>query len=55
MAYEPGEHFVYNSGGTYMLSEVISRVTGGNLMKWLREKLFTPLNIADVSWDVHGM
>ena len=54
MAYEPGEHFVYNSGGTYMLSEVISRVTGGNLMKWLREKLFTPLNIADVSWDVHG-
>ena len=25
MAYEPGEHFVYNSGGTYMLSEVISR------------------------------
>ena len=39
MAYEPAEHFVYNSGRTYMLSEVIRRVTGRSLMKWLREKL----------------
>lgn len=28
IVYEPGTHFVYNSGGTYMLSELISRVTG---------------------------
>ena len=54
MAYAPGEHFVYNSGGTYMLSEVISRATGKSLFQWLREKLFEPLGITDVSWDVNG-
>lgn len=54
MAYAPGEHFVYNSGGTYMLSEVISRVTGKSLFAWLREKLFAPLGITDVCWDVNG-
>ena len=54
MAYAPGEHFVYNSGGTYMLSEVISRATGKSLFQWLQEKLFEPLGITDVSWDVNG-
>lgn len=54
MAYAPGEHFVYNSGGTYMLSEVISRATGKSLFQWLKEKLFEPLGITDVSWDVNG-
>lgn len=54
MAYAPGEHFVYNSGGTYMLSEVISRTTGKSLFQWLQEKLFEPLGITDVSWDVNG-
>lgn len=54
MAYMPGERFVYNSGGTYMLSEVISRVTGKSLRIWLQEKLFAPLGITDVSWDIHG-
>lgn len=54
MAYAPGERFVYNSGGTYMLSEVISRTTGKNMMAWLLEKFFEPLGITDVSWDVHG-
>lgn len=54
MAYAPGEHFVYNSGGTYMLSEVISRTTGKSLFQWLQEKLFEPLGITDVCWDVNG-
>lgn len=54
MAYDPGEHFVYNSGGTYMLSEIISRVTGKSLFEWLKEKLFGPLGITDVSWDTNG-
>ena len=53
MAYAPGEHFVYNSGGTYMLSEVISRTTGKSLFQWLQEKLFEPLGITDVCWDVN--
>ena len=31
--------FVYNSGGTYMLSELISRVTGMCLKDWLQTHL----------------
>ena len=54
IVYEPGTHFVYNSGGTYMLSELISRVTGMCLKDWLQTHLFDPLEITDVSWDKHG-
>lgn len=54
IVYEPGTHFVYNSGGTYMLSELISRVTGMCLKDWLQTHLFDPLKITDVSWDKHG-
>lgn len=54
IVYEPGTHFVYNSGGTYMLSELISRVTGMCLKDWLQKHLFDPLEITDVSWDKHG-
>lgn len=54
MTYEPGEKFVYDSGGTYMLSEIISRVTGMPMVEYLKEKLFKPLHIMDVMWDFHG-
>lgn len=54
VVYEPGTTFVYDSGGTYMLSEVISRVTGRSLFEYMKEKFFGPLDITDVSWDVHG-
>lgn len=53
MVYEPGTHFIYNSGGTYMLSELISRVSGMCLMDWLQKHVFNPLNITDVCWDKH--
>lgn len=54
MLYEPGTTFVYDSGGTYMLSEIISRVTGKSMFEYMKEKVFGPLGITDVSWDVHG-
>lgn len=54
MAYEPGIRFVYNSGGTYMLSEIIGRVTGMCLKDWLQKYVFDPLGIAGVCWDTNG-
>ncbi len=54
MAYEPGAHFIYNSGGTYMLSEIISKVTGMCLLDWLQKQVFGPLGITDVCWDTNG-
>lgn len=54
MTYEPGEKFVYDSGGTYMLSEIITKVTGQRMADYLREKLLYPLEIKDFLWETHG-
>lgn len=54
MVYEPGEKFVYDSGATYVLSEIISRVSKMPLVEFLRKRLFEPLHIMDVMWDFHG-
>ena len=48
---EPGTHFVYNSGATYMLAAIIRRVTGSNVREYLMEQIFEPLNIAPGIWE----
>lgn len=53
MVYEPGEKFVYDSGGTYIMSEIITRLTGKTLVEYLKPRLFEPLHINDISWDMH--
>ena len=45
VAYEPGTHFVYNTGGTYWLSAIVQHVTGLPLLEYLQVKLFEPLGI----------
>jgi len=50
LAYEPGTHFQYNSGATYLLSAIIQRLTGQTLLEYLTPRLFEPLGIRDVSW-----
>ena len=48
--YEPGTHFVYNNGGTCMLSCIVQKITGMSLLDFLSCKLFMPLGIDGVSW-----
>lgn len=48
---EPGTHFLYNTTGTYMLSAVITRVTGRSVMDYLKPRLFEPLGITDIHWE----
>lgn len=50
--YEPGTHFVYNSGASYMLSAIIQKVTGQTLLEYLKPRLFEPLGIENPKWDV---
>lgn len=50
--HEPGTFFVYNSGATYMLSAIIQKVTGVTLLEYLTPRLFTPLNITGMDWEV---
>jgi CubicO group peptidase (beta-lactamase class C family) len=49
--HKPGTHFVYNTAATYMLSAIISKVTGGRLLDYLKPRLFEPLGIQGATWD----
>ena len=50
--HEPGTVFVYNSGATYMLSAILQRLTGSNLLDYLRPRLFEPLGASEATWQV---
>lgn len=50
--YEPGTHFVYNSGATYMLSAIVQKVTGMTILDYLTPRLFAPLGIEGPTWEV---
>lgn len=49
--YEPGTHFVYNNGASYLLSAIVQKASGETLLDYLRPRLFEPLGIAEAAWD----
>ncbi|HWB24595.1 MAG TPA: serine hydrolase [Chitinophagaceae bacterium] len=49
---KPGTKFLYNSMGTYMLSAIVTKVTGQKVIDYLRPRLFDPLGIKDIDWEV---
>ena len=49
--HKPGEYFLYNSVGTYMLSAIVQQVTGEKLIDYLDTRLFQPLHIDRPEWD----
>jgi CubicO group peptidase (beta-lactamase class C family) len=49
--YQPGTWFVYNTAATYMLSAIITRLTGMPLVDYLRSRLFDPLGIENPNWQ----
>jgi CubicO group peptidase (beta-lactamase class C family) len=49
--HEPGTHFLYNTGATYMLSAIVQKTTGMKLVDYLQPRLFEPLGIEDPVWD----
>lgn len=50
--FEPGRHFAYNSGGSYMLSAIITRLTGKSMVEYLTPRLLNPLGISGAYSDV---
>lgn len=48
---EPGSHFLYNTGATYMLSAIVQQLSGENLMQFLKPRLFDPLGITGADWE----
>jgi CubicO group peptidase (beta-lactamase class C family) len=57
MAGDPGNKFVYCSGGMHLLSGIISQTTGVNALEFARRELFRPLGISDMAWptDSNGV
>lgn len=49
--YQPGTWFVYNTGATYMLSAVLTKLTGESLVEYIRPRLFEPLGIENPFWE----
>lgn len=49
---EPGTQFIYNSMNTYMLSAILTKITQMSLLEYLRPRLFEPLGINHVTWEL---
>ena len=45
-----GRNFSYCTGGVFVLSEVLEKVTGMRTDRYAQEKLFGPLGISDAQW-----
>ncbi|HKC37816.1 MAG TPA: serine hydrolase [Chitinophagaceae bacterium] len=52
---EPGSVFLYNSLATYMLSAIVQKVTGQKVIDYLAPRLFKPLGIQGVDWEIDPM
>jgi CubicO group peptidase (beta-lactamase class C family) len=50
--YPPGSHFLYNTGASYLLSCIVSNLTGQSVLDYLTRRFFEPLGITGATWDV---
>ena len=50
--HEPGTIYVYSSAASYMLSAIVTRVTGQTVHDFLKPRLFDPLGVTNIRWDV---
>ena len=51
MSDEPGTQFVYNSGGSHLLSGIITNKTGQSAEEFAEENLFNKLGINNWEWE----
>ena len=52
LAFEPGSHFAYNSGATYLVSAALRKATGQGVLDYLRPRFLRPIGVTDdVVWD----
>lgn len=50
MANAPGSSFLYNSGNPYLLSALITKLTGKSAFEYAKHELFEPLGIKSAKW-----
>lgn len=50
--HEPGTYYRYSTHGSHMLSAIVEKATGQNMLEFLYEHLFKPLDIPKPQWEV---
>jgi CubicO group peptidase (beta-lactamase class C family) len=50
MEYTPGDAWVYNTGGSHLLSAILSQATNMTALSFAEAHLFGPLGITDYTW-----
>jgi CubicO group peptidase (beta-lactamase class C family) len=55
--FEPGTTYRYNSSASYMLSAIITKITGQKVIDYLTPRFFEPLGIEGMDWetDAYGI
>ena len=48
---DPGTVWVYNSGGSHLLSQIINQTVGNTTRAFAEDRLFSPLGISDYQWE----
>ena len=48
--FAPGSQFLYNSGASYMLSAIITKLTGQSAHQYLQKRFYEPLHITGATW-----
>ena len=51
--HKPGTVFMYNNMATFMLSAVVQQVAGQTLFEYLQPRIFKPLGINGIDWDLN--
>lgn len=51
--YEPGTRFMYNNMASFVLSAIVQKATGERLFHYLQPRLFEPLGLQNISWDIN--
>jgi CubicO group peptidase (beta-lactamase class C family) len=51
VVFQPGTHFLYNTMGSYVLSAIVTKVTGQTTLEYLKPRIFEPLGIESPRWD----
>jgi hypothetical protein len=50
---KPGTVFKYNNMATFMLSAIVQQVTGQTIFDYLQPRIFKPLGIRGIDWDLN--
>jgi CubicO group peptidase (beta-lactamase class C family) len=51
--HKPGTVFKYNNMATFMLSAIVQQVTGQTVFDYLQPRIFKPLGISGIDWDLN--